>query len=355
MDKFGLDGHKLGYHVSRLSDWLDGKNTYPVYMEISPTGACNHRCSFCGLDFMKYQARSLDIQIIKERITELGGLGLKSVMYGGEGEPLLYKNIAELAAHTKASGIDASITTNGVLLKSGLAEKILGELEWIKVSLNAGDRETYSIIHKTKMEDFDQVVENMATAKKIKDANGYPIALGMQMVLLPENRSGVDNLAKIARDIGMDYLVVKPFSQHPMSGIKTYASVGYEESARLAEEMEKYNTSEFCVVVRVNAMRKHDTSGKGYNRCLALPFWSYIDAGGNIWGCSVYLSDERFLYGNIYERSFKEIWEGEKRRSSLEWVENEMDASRCRINCRMDSINSYLTNLKSPPAHANFI
>ena len=80
-----------------------------------------------------------------------------------------------------------------------------------------------------------------------------------------------------------------------------------------------------------------------------------IDAGGNVWGCSVYLDDERFLYGNIYDQSFQEIWLGEKRKISLRWVETQMDASECIVNCRMDEINRYLWDLKNPFKHANFI
>ncbi|MCK4882333.1 MAG: SPASM domain-containing protein, partial [Candidatus Omnitrophica bacterium] len=56
--------------------------------------------------------------------------------------------------------------------------------------------------------------------------------------------------------------------------------------------------------------------------------------------------DERFIYGNINEQTFREIWEGEKRKKSLCWVENEFDASNCRINCRMDKVNKYLHALR---------
>ncbi len=102
-------------------------------------------------------------------------------------------------------------------------------------------------------------------------------------------------------------------------------------------------------------MKKWDENVRGYSRCLALPFWSYIDAGGHVWGCSVYLGDERFLYGNIYENSFQEIWKGKKRADSLGWVEKKFDSSHCRVNCRMDEINCYLWRLRNPVEHVNFI
>ncbi|MCP4396593.1 MAG: radical SAM protein [bacterium] len=355
MDKFRIDSHKLLYHVPRVHDWLQGKLVFPIYMEISPAGACNHRCTYCGLDFMGYQVRYLDVTVLKERLSEMGKLGLKSVMYAGEGEPFLHKQRTEIIRHTKEAGIDVAITTNGVLLQESLAEQILGHVEWMKISINGATRETYAGIHRTKANDFDMVLKNLSQAVKLKQKMGYTCTLGMQLLLLPENQHEAMLLAKIARDIGMDYLVIKPYSQHPQSHTDRYKDVRYEEYFHLAEELDKYNSEDFQAIFRANAMKKWDRGGRNYTCCLALPFWSYMDAGGNIWGCSMYLGDKRFYYGNIYEKSFQEIWEGEQRKQSLRWVEEQLDIKECRVNCRMDEINRYLRELKNPPAHVNFI
>ena len=75
MDKYRIDSHKLMYHVSRINDWLEGKIIYPIYAEISPSGACNHRCTYCALDFMEYQSRFLDKEILRDRLSEMASLG----------------------------------------------------------------------------------------------------------------------------------------------------------------------------------------------------------------------------------------------------------------------------------------
>lgn len=355
MDKYRIDSHKLLYHVPRVNDWLNGKVIYPIYMEISPSGGCNHRCTFCALDFMGYQKRFLDTEILIERLSEMGKLGLKSIMYGGEGEPLMHERIAEIINHTKNSGIDAALTTNATQLNESMSEKILGSMDWIKVSMGAATSGTYAKIHRTKPSDFDRVIKNLSSAVRIKQENRHRCTLGMQILLLPENKHEVVLLAEIATDIGMDYLVVKPYSQHPMSRTNRYRDIKYNEYMDLSDKLSKLNTKDFSVIFRMYTMKKWDENKKSYDRCLALPFWSYIDSGGNVWGCSVYLGDERFLYGNIYENSFKEIWEGEKRRQSLKWVETELDANKCRTNCRMDEINRYLWDLKNPIRDVNFI
>jgi len=354
-DIYRIDGHKLMYHVDRVNDWLANKPIYPIYMEVSPSGACNHRCVYCGPDFMGYQKRFLQTDVFKDRLAELGELGLKSVMYAGEGEPFLHKDLGELVCHTSNCGIDVAITTNGTLLQTQSLEQVLAATEWIKVSIDAGTANTYARIHRTREDDFDRVIANMTEAARLRDKQGYRCVLGMQLVLLPENCREAVPLAELAADIGMDYLVVKPYSQHPLSKTQQYRDIKYDSYLHLAEELEKFNTDGFSVIFRIRTMHKWDAAEHRYERCQALPFWSYIDAGGNVWGCSVYLGDERFLYGNIYEESFEQIWQGPKRCQSLGWVEEELDVSGCRVNCRMDEINRYLWELRHPPAHVNFI
>jgi GTP 3',8-cyclase len=355
MDKYRIDSHKLIYHIDRVHDWLKRGMVYPIYMEISPAGSCNHRCLYCGLDFMGYEPRFLDTDALKTRLTELGKLGLKSIMYAGEGEPFLHKDMADIIAHTKRSGVDAAVATNAVLLKKDIADTVLANSEWIKVSINGATEQTYAKIHQCRPEDFHRVIENMKYAAELKKKNNYKCTLGMQLLLLPENHNEAVLLAKLAKDIGMDYLVIKPYSQHPQSKTTRYSSIRYSQYEYLWDGLKEIHDENFSVIFRIRTMKKWDSAGRQYSRCLALPFWSYIDAGGNVWGCSVYLGDERFLYGNIYEQTFEQIWKGQKRLRSLDWVENDMDASRCRINCRMDEINKYLWDFKNPPDHVNFI
>jgi radical SAM protein with 4Fe4S-binding SPASM domain len=355
MDKFRIDSHKLLFHPRRVADFLEGVDIAPIYMEISPFGGCNHRCVFCGLDFMGYVPKKLDTAVLRERLTELGQMGLKSIMYAGEGEPYLHKDLPDIITHAKACGIDNAVTTNGVLMRAAVLERHLPATSWIKVSCNAGSPETYAKVHGTKPADFGRVLENLEAAVALRRRLGADCTLGAQMLLLPENAHEVESLARTLRDIGLDYLVVKPYSQHPQSHCDQYKDISYAGYEDLAERVCALSTDAFDVVFRLGTMRKWDDKRHAYSRCLALPFWSYLDASGNIWGCSVYLGDERFLYGNIYEQTFAAIWHGERRRESMRYCREHLDASACRVNCRMDEINRYLWELVNPGSHVNFI
>ncbi|MEE9615140.1 MAG: radical SAM protein [Thermodesulfobacteriota bacterium] len=355
MDEFRIDSHKLMYHVDRVNQWLRGEDVYPIYVEVATAGGCNHRCTFCALDYMEYKANLLDTELLKTRLTEMGRLGVKSIMYAGEGEPLLHKNVGEIINHTKGSGMDVAITTNGVCMTEKLAKEALASVTWVKVSINAGTAKTYSEIHGTKPEDFTKVIENIRTAIKLREENDLKTTIGIQLILLEENAGEVITLAKLAKDIGADYLVVKPYSQHLMSRTTKHGGTNYSDYYHLSEELKALSGEKFQAIFRLNTMKKLESDKRRYDRCRALPFWAYIDAEGGVWGCSAFLGDDRFRYGNIYEKSFEEIWAGEERKKLLAYVADGLDISECRRNCRMDEVNRYLWELQNPTDHVNFI
>lgn len=353
--QYRIDGHKLTFHPRRVAAWLEGEDIYPLYLEISPSGACNHRCIFCAKDYLGYQHHFIDSESIRKALPEMASHGVASIMYGGEGEPLLHPDIAAIIAGTRNAGIDVAMSTNGVFLSPELSVKILPLLTWLKVSINAGTAGSYAAIHRCMAEDFDVVLENLTSAASLIRGNGWACTLGAQAILLPDNAAEMEELAGRVSATGASYLVIKPYSQHPGSHTRTYARIDYSGYDDLAERLTRYNTDSFSVIFRSHTMNKLQCTERGYDRCLALPFWSYIDAQGGVWGCSSYLGDSRFLYGNINDSSFRHIWEGERRRRSRRFVADELDAEGCRMNCRMDEINRYLWELTHPSKHVNFI
>lgn len=366
MDKFQIDSHKLIYHPQRVADylaagndWEKAKTVYPIYVEVSPVGACNHRCTFCAVDYIGYKHRMLDPVVYSERVAEMGELGVKSIMFAGEGEPLLHKRIHDMARDTVDAGIDVSFTTNATALGEKFVEQSLPLTSWIKVSINAGTAETYSAIHQTKERDFALVISNLKRAVAARDRDGGKCAIGLQALLLPENAAEIETLVKIARDeIGVDYIVVKPYSQHLFSNTEMYKDVNYSGYLGMADTLQAYNTDRFNVVFRLNTMKKyHEDESQRYNKCNATPFfWAYIMADGAVSGCSAYLLEDMFMFGNINDGSFKEIWEGARRQRCFDHVRNTLDIKDCRKNCRMDEVNRYLFNLQEDRVdHVNFI
>ena len=331
----------------------------PIYWEITTSAACNHRCTFCSTDAIGYPAILMDKDILKERMREARRLGVKSVMFGGTGEPLVHKHISEIAAWAKIGGLDVAFTTNGVLLNK---LEDLWRYTWIKVSLNAGTQASYAAIHRTDEKDWDKVWANIRDAvKRRKDipAGIDPIyidsaTIGVQCVVLPENAYDMRALANMCRDAGVDYLVLKPYSQATFMLSHQYENIDYKEMRAYLQSVNEFDTPTFKVIYRGNAINEEIGKKHAYDKCRATPtMWVYSMADGRVFTCSAHLLDDSFCIGNLNDNTFQEIWEGERRRENWEMMK-EFDIKRCRLNCRMNGPNKYLHEL-THAKHVNFI
>ena len=364
-DKYRIDTHKLMYHPNRVSkylsvneDWERAKDIYPLYIEVSPVGACNHRCTFCAVDYIGYKPVMLDVEKMKAWLPEIAGLGVKSIMYAGEGEPLLHKDINKIVYLTNSAGIDVAFTTNGTVINDKFINESVPLTSWIKISINAGTEDTYQKIHNSKSNDFKKVVNNLKKAVEFRNKNKINCTVGAQTLLLPENYHEMTELVNLCKnEIGLDYLVINPYSQHKYRITHKYENIQYQKYVEMNEKLTKMSDENFQVIFRINTMKKHINKDDRYPKCSATPFfWAYVMANGDVYGCSAYLLDDRFNYGNLNDYSFTEIWQGDKRRENFHYVLNSLDISECRVNCRMDEVNRYLHNIKNNTVpHANFI
>ncbi len=352
-DDYRIDSHKLIYHPDRVTQWLQKGDVYPITVEISPSGTCNHRCIFCAFDYLEYKPVFLDKDLLISNLGKMAEKGIRGIVVCGEGEPLLNKNTPEIINCIKTYHMDVSMASNGVLFTKEVAQECLESLSWVRFSINAGTEKSYQLVHNSRPGDFAKVMANLSNAVEVKHRKRLKATIGVQLLLIPENSADVFLLAGRLKEIGVDYFTVKPFSQHPKSGNKIDEKFNYEDYIALEKDLKKLNTEAFRVIFRSNSMRKLKNK-RNYTRCWGLPFWAYIDAKANVWACIAHIGDEKFCYGNLQHNTFTEIWEGKKRRSLAKAVANR-DISNCRELCRLDEINTYLHQLKYPNLHMNFI
>lgn len=352
-EKILFDSHKLIYHPKRISEWLEGKNIYPIYAEISPTQACNCRCTFCVFNYLNHKPVFIDTTILLKRVKEMAKLGLKSINYSGEGEPLLHKNIIRIITETKKTGIDVSLSTNGILFDKKTAETTLSNLSWIRFSINAGTKDTYTKVHRVNSYTFNKIIDNLSSAVEIKKKYNYPVTIGVQLILLPENLSSVLALAKLTKKTGADYFVVKPLIPHPKNKGQINPLISFVTIESLKNKLGSLNKGQFSCTLRLKTFKKLKEK-RTYKKCLALPFFVQISSCADVYTCIPYVGNENFKYGNLYKNTFQEIWLSKKRKM-INGMIKKLDVNKCMPCCRPDETNRFLWQLKNPPLHVNFI
>lgn len=358
-DSFAIDGHKLYWHLDRVSDWQKNRLIEPIYIEISPISYCNHQCLFCGLDFAHNEQVALDADILMTRIEEMGRLGVKSIMFAGEGEPLLHPRIVEIVAYTQKCGIDVAITTNGMIGNAGIWDKLLPSLTWIRFSIDAATPETYATVHGTPKTTFERTITSLNEAVRVKREHNLSVTVGVQFLMIQQNIPDIEAALNLYSDIGVDYLSFKPYSEHPQMLNKS----GFTYSLEMIDVIEKTvnaflinNKTKTSIIFRKAATKAYSSETQRFNSCCALPFWGYVSSKGDFYTCSVYLNDDRFKVGNIYSETMEAIVFGEMREKSIVFAEHELEIGHeCRLNCRMARINEFLNFLDHKPQHINFI
>lgn len=355
MKNYIFDGHKLNYHIDRVSEFLTHGDCFPLYMEISPVGSCNHRCLFCAYDYIGHPNRKLETDKFLQFIDEISECGIRSLLYAGEGEPLLHPEIYKFIVHSKSRNIDVGMFTNGSLLKKELAEKILSSLTFIRFSFNGGTRENYSTIHQVKPEIFDRVVENIRAGVRLREEGRLGVDIGAQFVLMPENRGFLVDAIKVLKDAGIDYFAIKPFVQQSSSqSYQMKEQFSIDEIKDLLDKAESFSDDRFRVIARRDSFTGYGK--RGYRHCYGTSFISVLNSAGDVATCLPNWEREEFIFGNIYHNSFKDIWLGERRKKIKGFLEKELDAQKCPPNCRPNAINEYLFEIKNPAVrHLNFI
>jgi len=152
---------KPTWHLDRISALRAGRIPPPVHVHMILSDLCNQNCTFCnyradeGLSFELFhtpETRNPNRKIPREKALEIIGdcslMGVKAMHFTGGGEPTVHPNYLELMGYAQGWGIETAIVTNGVKLDV-LAPEVQ-RLKWIRVSVDAGDAETYAAVRRVR-------------------------------------------------------------------------------------------------------------------------------------------------------------------------------------------------------------
>lgn len=355
MDRFLMDNHKLLWHLDRVNSWVKIKRIVPLHIDLGITTGCNMKCVYCYGKLQGNVDPSKRFDMPKEAIicllTEAKEMDVKSIAFVGEGENTLNKNLGAALEYAKCIDLDVSLATNGILLREDEALRILSSLTWIRFNISAATHEVYWEVHGGG---FESVIRNIKKCVELKRKYELGVTIGLQMVVVENNIHEIVPLAQMGKELGVDYLVVKPCSDTYDKALKApYGQYILPRTQDVLAEAERVSCENYDVVVKWDKMG--NLGKKNYSRCNATEFIIAISGNGNVFPCGHFFKSPRFLMGNIIDTSLKEVVASDQYWAVQELVKT-LDVNRvCESNCRQHYVNQFLWDLLNPPKHVNFI
>jgi len=252
-------------------------------------------------------------------------------------------------------------------LKNDELENILPALTYIRYNISAGEPHRYSDIMGCKKECFTKVYNTIKESIKIKKQMNLPVTIGLQMVLMPDFKDQIIPFAKLGKELGVDYAVIKHCSDDENGALGIDYSK-YGQLVDILKEAEGYSDDKYLVAVKWSKIL---SSGKRvYVQCYGPPFMLQLSGSGLVAPCGMLFNKKYSKYhiGNITEKPFNEIWKSERYWEIMNMVSSEsFDANTmCGTLCLQHKVNEFLWDLKkgssvfndrsnAPPAHINFI
>jgi MoaA/NifB/PqqE/SkfB family radical SAM enzyme len=175
-----------------------------VYIE--PTAKCNLMCQTCIRHTWNEPMGEMDINVFDKIIEQLKSFeSVKSIMFGGFGEPTFHKDILYMIEKAKSLNIKVEMTTNGTLLDENMLKSLLEcKLDTLWVSFDGTSQESFEDIRSGAK--FSKLVDNLKYLKEVSKRGKYPLEIGIAFVVMKRNVNDLKNIKKLARTIGAKYI-----------------------------------------------------------------------------------------------------------------------------------------------------
>ena len=294
----------------------------PWHVQLEVTTHCNLACYMCVRNEAVKHPQHLsydDFLRLFDRIRP------RRLTLSGAGEPLLHPDLARMIGHAQRHGAPTMIPSNGTLLRRPeLAESIVAAgLRTMKISLDAANPQTYAAIR--RQDCFDGIIEGirLVDALKKKRMTRFP-EIRLDVVILKENYAEIPDIIALARDLQIGTIFFRALQVSGIGAAREqeigrdldfealYRAVraGLAESARLgvrtnlgdiARDFESYRS----LYVEQDAALSRQV-------CLLPWLQCFISVCGELSPCCATCTNEGISAGNVFDRDFEAVWNGEK-------------------------------------------
>ena len=305
--------------------------TGPLQLELRINNFCNLNCIACfdhAPGLKKKKAEYLPLGEIKKILARAKKLDVKEIIVSADGEPLMHKDILPILTLVRKNGFSCTLFTNSTLLDKRLAEKIGGLVDNLRVSVWAGDAETYSIVHNGISRKVFYDLE-----KSLKSVADTKARLILYNTIFNKNHNNIKEMLGFAEEVGADEVFFTEMSPRPHTGSLALTKKQEKEVQDLAGRLKSRIKNNLKDIYRQEDNKKIPCY-MGFSYCIISYDASVLPCCG---------SSQKDSMGSIREDNLEDIWYGRRyscfRKKALK---KKMPLKRCALVCPSQAYNDYL-------------
>jgi MoaA/NifB/PqqE/SkfB family radical SAM enzyme len=304
----------MEYHIPRILHLREFGYSFPAHMILGLVTYCDQFCPHCYAGLYRFNPKlklTASLDVLKNALRSascfgehFGGqhpiyskhtMGLKAVTLVGSGEPLLYPYLKELLEYLHQElNLEIGIYTNGHMLRDGvtrgifdsspqdIASLVLSTCRFVRVSLDAATPETHFLERGVK-DQFHQIIDNLTRLTKARRSAGKDEpTVGIQFTVDDHNVHEIEAVARLAKQIGVDYLAYKPkyvpwhLQKERMTDM-TFSDVEYQ-----LHHAQQYASDNLQIHGKFDQFRiawgpQTNNSGEHYQQCRHVWLSAYLD------------------------------------------------------------------------------
>lgn len=333
--------NKILYHGDILTRALQSQTVNPVMYEISLSGWCSEKCTYCFNmnNHSRQQLNEFQIRKVLEEIKRLGG---KAVEFSGGGEPLISPFAGKAISFAHDLGLSVGIITNGVFIDETLAETIAATVSYCRVSIDSVNPATFLNIRGTSH--LPSSLNGLRWLVEKKKNSGGKLLIGAHIVWINQSINDIHQTADYFSESGIDFLQIRPVDNVP--GVKDtlrpmYSNIDLEKLQALTSCFQK---GSFQITTSADKWNEviQGTPSKQYLGCPGANFTAAIGHDNYLYMCCSKFGNPAYRIGSLSNHSLEELLTSEKRK---QFIQN-IDHTECLPQCRNHQLNKFVENFR---------
>ncbi len=291
----------------------------PKWLAWEITGKCNMNCIHCrSSSSMGSSEGDFTLEEAKALIDDITSFAKPVVVLSG-GEPLLRRDVFEIASYGTSKGLRMALATNGALVDDEMCARIKASgIRIVSLSLDGSTADIHDDFRK-------QPGAFEATLRAAEFFRKHDIEFLINSSFTKRNQDDIPNVYRLAKEIGAVawyMFMIVPMGRGEELMAELISKEDYEEILKWHFEMELQEKEmlvrptcaphyyriiqEEAKAKGIDFTRRNLKFGTGGAKgCIAAQSIAFIGSRGEVQPCSYFPQSA----GNVKEQSFQEIWE----------------------------------------------